>query len=92
MVSSSDVGSRGRTKEKSDVDRSLKKRRWSTPGWCMLTSVPGKGDCLELGSERGHSRRAAARKIGAGRGGERRRGERGEGRGERGGVEEEAAA
>lgn len=35
MVSSSEVGSKGSTKEKSDVERSLRKRRCKTPG-CML--------------------------------------------------------
>lgn len=35
MVSSSEVGSKGKTKEKSDVERSLRKRLCKTPG-CML--------------------------------------------------------
>lgn len=35
IVSSSEVGRRGSTKEKRDVERSLRKRRCKTPG-CML--------------------------------------------------------
>lgn len=43
MVSSSDVGRRGNTKEKSDVERSLKKRRCKTPG-CMLAEGTAEED------------------------------------------------